>query len=186
MTQLSHIRLIFPNHVSRFKYHPYNPGNIAATAQIMKFLTARFPPFLSWFPIYFFQTHSSALHCRPSLHCSITVCGQCSEERHRTTGTLVCNVWHLGYLPGRKGRPARKSWQPHSHFWADCLEKMREPRRLTNLWAFTVCYRIARIRFDSRPGRQFWDKLFMIFLSPFKNFKLYHHFFLHPSQFIIH
>jgi hypothetical protein len=38
-------------------------------------------------------------------------------------------------LPGGKGR------QPHRHLWADCLEKMWEPRRLTTLWASTTCYR---------------------------------------------
>jgi hypothetical protein len=32
-------------------------------------------------------------------------------------------------------------WQPYRHLWADCLEKMWEPRRLTTLWASTACYR---------------------------------------------
>jgi hypothetical protein len=32
-------------------------------------------------------------------------------------------------------------WRPHRHLWADCLEKMWEPRRLTTLWASTACYR---------------------------------------------
>jgi hypothetical protein len=31
-------------------------------------------------------------------------------------------------------------WQHHLHLWADCLENV-EPRRLTTLWASTVCYR---------------------------------------------
>jgi hypothetical protein len=44
-------------------------------------------------------------------------------------------------LPGSKGRPARKAWQTYRHLWADCLDKMWEPRRLTTLWAFTACYR---------------------------------------------
>jgi hypothetical protein len=26
-------------------------------------------------------------------------------------------------LPGGKGRPAHKDWQPHHHLWSDCLEK---------------------------------------------------------------
>jgi hypothetical protein len=30
---------------------------------------------------------------------------------------------------------------PYRHLWADCLEKMWEPRRLTTLWASTACYR---------------------------------------------
>jgi hypothetical protein len=25
-------------------------------------------------------------------------------------------------LPGSKGQPARKAWQPYRHLWADCLE----------------------------------------------------------------
>jgi hypothetical protein len=44
-------------------------------------------------------------------------------------------------LPGGKRRPARKGWQPYRHLWADCLEKMWEPQRLTTLWTFTACYR---------------------------------------------
>jgi hypothetical protein len=44
-------------------------------------------------------------------------------------------------LPGGKGRPARRAWHPHHHLWADCLEKMWEPRRLTILWASTACCR---------------------------------------------
>jgi hypothetical protein len=42
---------------------------------------------------------------------------------------------------GGKGRPARKADKQHLHLWADCLEKMWELRRLTNLWAFTASYR---------------------------------------------
>jgi hypothetical protein len=30
-----------------------------------------------------------------------------------------------------------KGWQPYRHLWADCLEKMWDPWRLTTLWAFT-------------------------------------------------
>jgi hypothetical protein len=37
-------------------------------------------------------------------------------------------------LPRGKGRSARKAW-------ADCLEKMWEPKSHTTLWAFTACYR---------------------------------------------
>jgi hypothetical protein len=47
-------------------------------------------------------------------------------------------------LPGGGGgelRPARKAEKPYRHLWADCLDKMSEPRSLTNLWAFTACYR---------------------------------------------
>jgi hypothetical protein len=29
----------------------------------------------------------------------------------------------------------------YRHLWANCLEKMWEPRRLTTAWAFTACYR---------------------------------------------
>jgi hypothetical protein len=29
---------------------------------------------------------------------------------------------------------------PHSHLWADCLDRMWEPRRLTTLWASTAYY----------------------------------------------
>jgi hypothetical protein len=46
-----------------------------------------------------------------------------------------------GNLPGGKGRPMRKGWQPHPHLWASCLEKMWEPRSLTIQWAFMACYR---------------------------------------------
>jgi hypothetical protein len=34
-----------------------------------------------------------------------------------------------------------KKFQSHRRLWADCLEKMWEPRRLTSLWASTACYR---------------------------------------------
>jgi hypothetical protein len=37
--------------------------------------------------------------------------------------------------------PAGKGWQPNRHLWADCQEKMWEPRHLTTLWAFTAYYR---------------------------------------------
>jgi hypothetical protein len=43
-------------------------------------------------------------------------------------------------LPGGKGRPARKA----HNLTAICepiIYKMSEPRRLTNLWASTFCYR---------------------------------------------
>jgi hypothetical protein len=43
-------------------------------------------------------------------------------------------------LPGGKGRPARKA----DNLTAICettVYKMCEPRRLTTLWASTVCYR---------------------------------------------
>jgi hypothetical protein len=33
------------------------------------------------------------------------------------------------------------SFGPYRHLWADCLDKMWEPRRLTALWAITACYR---------------------------------------------
>jgi hypothetical protein len=31
--------------------------------------------------------------------------------------------------------------QENKFLWADCLDKMWEPRRLTTLWAFRACYR---------------------------------------------
>jgi hypothetical protein len=48
-------------------------------------------------------------------------------------------------ISGRESQGARLQdeligWQPHHHLWADCLEKMWEPRRLTTLWASTACY----------------------------------------------
>jgi hypothetical protein len=41
-------------------------------------------------------------------------------------------------VPGGEGRPARKA---DNHLWADYLDKIWEPRRLTTLCAFTTCYR---------------------------------------------
>jgi hypothetical protein len=43
-------------------------------------------------------------------------------------------------LPGGRGRPARKA----DNLTAICeltVQKMWEPRRLTNLWDITACYR---------------------------------------------
>jgi hypothetical protein len=45
-------------------------------------------------------------------------------------------------LPGGKGRPERGA----NNISAICepiVQKMWEPRRLTTLWTFTACYRIA-------------------------------------------
>jgi hypothetical protein len=48
--------------------------------------------------------------------------------------------WVPGIFLGGKGRPVRKAGNL-SHLWADCLEKMWEPRRLTTRWSSTVSYR---------------------------------------------
>jgi hypothetical protein len=66
--------------------------------------------------------------------------------------TLPAALWHLGLtqpltemstsnFPGAKRAPGAWGWQTHRHMWADCLEKMCDPRRLTTLWTFTACYR---------------------------------------------
>jgi hypothetical protein len=44
-------------------------------------------------------------------------------------------------IPGDKGWSTRKADNTYRHVWADRLEKMWEPQRLTTLWAFTACYR---------------------------------------------
>jgi hypothetical protein len=44
-------------------------------------------------------------------------------------------------LPGGKERPVRKAHSFAAILWADCLDKMWEPRRLTALSASTACYR---------------------------------------------
>jgi hypothetical protein len=43
-------------------------------------------------------------------------------------------------LPGGKERPARKAHNLNV-IYLDCLENVWEPRRLTTLWGYTVCYR---------------------------------------------
>jgi hypothetical protein len=45
---------------------------------------------------------------------------------------------------GEGGRRVRLTTSPH--LWADCLEKMWEPRRLAILWASTACYRDSLAR----------------------------------------
>jgi hypothetical protein len=50
-----------------------------------------------------------------------------------------------------KGRPTDAlGWQPHRYLWADCLEKMWEPQRLTSQWALTACYRDSFTSFTPR------------------------------------
>jgi hypothetical protein len=44
---------------------------------------------------------------------------------------------------GVKGRPALKADNFTAICEPNCVEKMWDPRRLTTLWAFTGCYRIA-------------------------------------------
>jgi hypothetical protein len=44
-------------------------------------------------------------------------------------------------LPGGQRAAGAWGWQPYRHLWADFLDKMWEPQRLTTLWAFTDCYR---------------------------------------------
>jgi hypothetical protein len=47
---------------------------------------------------------------------------------------------HYGPPRAVKGYLGAWVWQFQRHLWADCLEKMWEPRRLTTLWASTACY----------------------------------------------
>jgi hypothetical protein len=44
-------------------------------------------------------------------------------------------------LPEGYWAAGEKCWQSYRHLWADCLDKIWEPRRLTTLWAFTACCR---------------------------------------------
>jgi hypothetical protein len=57
------------------------------------------------------------------------------------------------YLPGGKGRPARKD-KNLSAICQAILYKMWEPRRLTNLWASTACQRDSLI-FKTRSSGKF-------------------------------
>jgi hypothetical protein len=45
------------------------------------------------------------------------------------------------HLPGGKGRPARKA--DLTTICEPIVQKMWEPRRLTTLWASTVCYKAS-------------------------------------------
>jgi hypothetical protein len=47
---------------------------------------------------------------------------------------------NTGNLPGGKGRPARGA-DNRTAICEPIVWKMREPRHLTSLWAFTACYR---------------------------------------------
>jgi hypothetical protein len=59
-------------------------------------------------------------------------------------------------LPEGKGRSTRET----DNLTAICeliVQKMWEPRRLTNLWASTACYRGRRVPHSSSVGR--WEQL---------------------------
>jgi hypothetical protein len=54
----------------------------------------------------------------------------------------IWQKWIPGIFLGGKGRQVHKADNLTAHhLWANCLEKVWEPRHLTTLWALMACYR---------------------------------------------